>query len=327
MSTSIDISSHGGLSTGTSLFSKEPHDRVLRFLDEKPRSPLIVITGPTASGKTSFSIELGLFLQEKGMKPRVINADSRQLYQYMDIGTAKITSEEMKGIPHELLSVLDPKEPCSIAWYQKEAMKQIDRCHERGDIPLLVGGSMLYITSVIDGFVPLPTDPVLRGRLSKEYDVDGGIMLYQRLSEIDPVSAASIPPQNKHYVLRAMEICLLSGKTKSELLTSSAPAYDLLMIGIDQPKEILKERIVKRIDQQCRQGWVQEVQRLLDLGYTMEDPGLLSHGYPEIIHALQSHTDPALCKPEIARQGIAYAKRARTWWKRERRMEWLVGSW
>jgi tRNA dimethylallyltransferase len=340
MSTIINISNLGPVSVDSSLetaarrpvltgecvfcWSHISRDVVNTFLDQNPVSPLLVIVGPTASGKTSFSIELALFLVSQGLKPRIINADSRQLYQYMDIGTAKITSEEMKGIPHELLSVLDPKEPCSIAWYQKEANEKIALAHQNGEIPLLVGGSMLYVTSVIDGFVPLPTDPVLRERLSREYDLDGGITLYQRLSEIDPVSAASIPRANKHYVLRAMEIFLLTGKPKSDVCITAAPSYDLCMIGIDQPKEILKERIVKRIDQQFRQGWIQEVQHLLDLGYSLKDPGLLSYGYPEIIHALESRTDPALCKPEIARQGNAYAKRARTWWKREPRIHWFV---
>ncbi len=324
MSSSIDTLSAGEPIITPTLWGPASEALLLRFLDQKPRFPLIVIVGPTASGKTSFSIDLALFIQKQGLLPRVINADSRQLYRSMDIGTAKITSEEMCGVPHELLSVLDPKEPCSIAWYQKEALRQIDLCHERGEIPLLVGGSMLYITSVIDGFVPLPKDVLLREQLSKDYDCDGGITLHQRLSTLDPVSAASIPRANKHYVLRAMEICLLSGKPKSTMLTSSAPAYDLLMVGIDRPKDALRERIVKRLDVQFEQGWVEEVQSLLDCGYSLDDPGLLSHGYPEIIHALESQTDPALCKPEIARQGIAYAKRSRTWWKREKRIWWFV---
>ncbi|MBU2213630.1 tRNA (adenosine(37)-N6)-dimethylallyltransferase MiaA, partial [Patescibacteria group bacterium] len=186
--------------------------KIDQFLKEALH-PLIVILGPTASGKTGFSIELAKHLQAQGREavrrssPRVeiINADSRQLYKYLNIGTAKVTEEEMQGISHHLINVLDPKEEVSVGWFQVEANRIINEVHERGNIPFLVGGSMLYVSSVTDELTMAPSpSPKLRKELEDAFDKDSGKTLYKRLKEVDPESAQSIHQNNRPRLVRAV---------------------------------------------------------------------------------------------------------------------------
>lgn len=309
------------LSTITGEVAKK---RSVAFLATSPPKPLIVLLGPTASGKTDFSIRLATVLNTAGTIVEIINADSRQFYKYLDIGTAKITKEEMQNIPHHLLSVLDPKEPCTIAWFQKEATKKIVEIHTRGSVPLLVGGSMLYITALIDGFQPLASDPEIRERLNREYDQDSGESLMQQLKELDPSSAVGIPVQNKVYLVRALEIALSTGKSKSSQQVKSGSSYDLLLFGMSVDTETLKVRIEKRINTMLESGWVHEVKRLRELGYSASDPAMESHGYREIMASLaEGKIDTKSLTEGIARKSIRYTKRSMTWWKRDPRVQWV----
>src|SRR3989344_4307136 len=182
------------------------------------KRPLIVIVGPTSSGKTDFSIRVA---EEVG-NAEIVNADSRQLYRGMDIGTAKITRAEMHKIPHHLFDVLDPDEEVTIAWYKKEATRVIDEIHVGGKVPMLVGGSMLYISAIIDGLQPIEkADPALREKLTDEYEKDDGASLYARLQEVDPETASAIHQNNMPYVVRAMEIWEATGQKASSLKSSS----------------------------------------------------------------------------------------------------------
>ncbi len=307
--------------------------RLVEFIRAEAR-PLIVILGPTASGKTSFSIELALWLHEQKMERwldgEMVNADSRQLYKYLDIGTAKIAREEMRGIPHHLLDVLDPKEEATAAWYKKEAERVIGEIHARGHVPMLVGGSMLYISAVIDGleFVTA-SDPTLRKKLEQEYDADDGAKLYQRLMEIDPNTATAFSVKNKPYVIRAMEIYENTGKRPSDARTQSAAPYDLFIIGIKRPREELTRRINQRTEELFKKGWVKEVQGLLEKGYTENDPAMKSHGYREIIEKLKVESgkwkisDQKIVEELIASKTRQYAKRQMTWWIHDKRIFWL----
>ncbi|MBP7114345.1 MAG: tRNA (adenosine(37)-N6)-dimethylallyltransferase MiaA [Candidatus Peribacteraceae bacterium] len=295
------------------------------FLASGTTKPLIVIIGPTASGKTAFSIGLAKELQNLGKTAEVMNADSRQFYRGFDIGTAKITSEEKQGIDHHLIDVLGSHEDCTIAWYKQEAERVITEIHVRGHIPLLVGGSMLYVASLVDGFEPIaPGDPAIRARLDAEYDLDGGKTLYQRLSEIDPETAASFPMQNKVYVVRAMEIYESTGKTKSEQKRKSPSGYDLLIFGMDVPKEILHEKIAARTKAMLSHGWIDEVRALKERGVTLTDPAMKSVGYREIFEAIEKNEiDVASLAEIIDSRTRAYAKRHLTWWKRDPRVRWI----
>ncbi len=289
------------------------------------KKPLFVIVGPTASGKTSFSLECASMLARHGHTIEIVNADSRQLYKGLNIGTGKVTEDEMKGIPHHLFSVLDAKQPVTIAWYKKEAMRVIDDILHRGAVPLLVGGSMLYISAIIDGLTP-PTavDPLLRKRLEHEYDHDEGVSLFKRLQDVDPESAASIPRENKVYVIRALEILEMTGKKKSEQGNQSPCPYDLFIVGIDREREKLKIAIRERVKQMFEAGWIEEVQGLLDTGYSEEDPAMQSHGYRDIMQALRADLiDTNQLIEKISKHSIAYAKRQMTWWRGDERVRWV----
>ncbi len=297
-----------------------------QHIDEFLRSakrPLIVVLGPTTSGKTDISICVAqAYLPARNIE--IINADSRQCYQYLDIGTAKITREEMRGVPHHLLSVLDPKTECTIAWYQKEATRLIEEIHARGHIPMLVGGSMLYISSIIDGLQPIAGDPVIRKRLEDDYDQDAGIGLHKRLSKIDRETAAGTARQNKVYLVRAMEIFETTGRVKSDQLHSVDCPYQTLIIGVHREREQLIDRINRRTHQLIRSGWIEEVRSLLDHGYSIGDPSMKSHGYPEIAQALIDGADPLLAESVIAAKTRQYAKRQMTWWKPDQRIKWIA---
>lgn len=297
-----------------------------QFLNGMPAKPLIAIVGPTGSGKTAFSIRLSHELESLGLHPEVVNADSRQFYRNLDVGTAKITPEEMEGVPHHLLSVLDPNEECSIAWFQREAGKVIADIHARGHIPLLVGGSMLYVSALIDAYEPVAApDAELRERLSREYDQDAGETLVRRLAEVDPESAAAIPRENKVYVIRALEIWETTGKPKAEALKKGEGPYDLLMFGMQVDPEELKKRVTERAVAMLQGGWIEEVKLLREFGYGHDDPAMESHGYREILAALErGDVDREKLAKDIATKTRQYAKRSLTWWRRDSRIHWVT---
>ncbi len=299
------------------------------------RRPLLVVLGPTASGKTALSVDLALWLTAGGRPAEVINADSRQLYRLLDIGTAKVTEEERRGVPHHLFSVLNPSEEVTIAEYQRLAEAAIAEARSRGAIPILVGGSMLYISAVIDGLQPLPkADPAVRARLEAEYDADDGVTLFARLEELDPEAAIGIARQNKPYVVRALEIAETLGTRASVAKTTVDIDHDLFLIGLRRSREDTVARIHARTPLLLAGGWVEEVAALLDAGYDETAPGMKSHGYREVIAALRRHGYPSAAAIEAARNDAAlreaidaktrqYAKRQMTWWKDDPRIHWI----
>ncbi len=295
--------------------------RLQEFISASSR-PLVVILGPTASGKTGLSVDLALTLGNAD----VINGDSRQLYRHLDIGTAKITPDEMRGVPHHLLNVLDPEDEVTAAQYKRMAESAIDDCHRRGRVPMLVGGSMLYISAVIDGLeFPATPDSQLRSRLSADYDADGGAALYAKLTEIDPETAAAFSVKNKPYVLRAMEIWESTKEKPSQARQKRSCPYDLFIIGIERDRETLAKRIDLRTTELFERGWIDEVRGLLAQGYRAEDPAMKSHGYREIIAFLESGTPSRKELQElIAAKARQYAKRQMTWWKGDERIEWIT---
>ena len=310
-------------------------DKIDQFLKEA-KHPLIVILGPTASGKTGFSIELAKHLQAQGRQVEIINADSRQLYKYLNIGTAKVTEEEMQGIPHHLIDILDPKEEVSVGWFQVEANRIINEVHNRGNIPFLVGGSMLYVSSVTDELTMAPSpSPKLRKELEDAFDKDGGETLYKRLKEIDPEAAQSIHQNNKPRLVRAVEIFELTSKPKSQAVPQSELCprdpktkhtfLDLLMFGLELKRSELHDRIDQRTKEMFRDGWVDEVRALLEKGYDPNDPGIKSCGYREIIEAIESNQPivEEVLEEVIAAKTRQYARRQLTWWRRDKRINWI----
>ncbi|MDO8468359.1 MAG: tRNA (adenosine(37)-N6)-dimethylallyltransferase MiaA [Candidatus Peribacter sp.] len=297
------------------------------------KRPLLVLVGPTASGKTACAILIahegkGGSIKGKGIE--IINADSRQLYRHLDIGTAKIRNEEMCGVPHHLIDVLDPKEEVTAAWFKREAERMIAEIHARGNIPFLVGGSMLYVSAIIDNLAFVATtDTGLRAKLSKRLQDEGAAVLYAELQKLDPEGALSIDPRNEVYLLRALEVCLTTGMRLEKAKKKNPSPYDLLIVGIDPPREELHRRITQRVHAMFAAGWVEEVQSLLAKGYSADDPGMLSHGYREIATALQDHS-PEVVKADwelqerIAASSRQYAKRQMTWWRPDPRIRWFT---
>lgn len=288
---------------------------------EKSAKPLIVVLGPTASGKTSFSIELAHYLGNA----EVLNADSRQLYRGMDIGTAKVTQEEIQGVPHHLLDVFDPNEEATAGWYKQEASLMIDSLHASGKIPLLVGGSMLYLSTIIDDLSLAPvTDAVLRERITQEYEMDSGLTLYKRLQSLDPDSALVVDYRNQPHLVRAVEICELTGSTKAHAV-QSAPSSEILILGVNRPREELVQRINERVIVMFAAGWVDEVRALIAKGYGPENPAMKSHGYKEIMQWIADGESGSLedLQESIAAKGRQYAKRQMTWWRGDARIHWL----
>lgn len=294
--------------------------------------PVIVVLGPTCSGKTGFSLEVCKHVMVRRAHhdtddniAEVINADSRQLYNGMNIGTAKITEEEKQGIPHHLFSVLDPKEPVTIAWYQEQANAVIADIHARGGVPVLVGGSMLYISAVVDGLRPLPeADPELRKELEALYDKDDGWALFDELSRVDPETARSFDKANKQYVVRAVELYRLTGFPPSSLKKTVPPDFQTLLLGLEWPRDELTKRIDARTPQLVNGGWITEVETLLERGYTQHDPGFKSHGYCEIAQWLQiDEQNKEQLIEVIAAKTRQYAKRQTTWWKDDDRIHWI----
>lgn len=297
--------------------------------------PLLVLVGPTASGKTALSLDIAESLRAQGRTVEIVNGDSRQLYRSLSVGTAKIRTDEMRGIAHHLLDVLDPTEETNAAWYQREAQRAIAKIHARHAVPCIVGGSMLYISAVIDhlAFVAA-ADGLLRSTLQADLKERGAAALYAELQKLDPEGALSIDPRNEVYLLRALEVCRTTGRTLRESKKKHASPYDLFIAGIDLPREELHQRITRRVHAMFTAGWVEEVRSLLDRGYSADDPGMLSHGYREIAAAISN----AACRMQngecdydalieaIAAKSRQYAKRQMTWWRHDPRIHWITPS-
>jgi len=239
---------------------------------------LIAIVGPTGVGKTALALQL-----TQALDGEIVSADSRQIYRYMDIGTAKPTPEELSLVPHHLIDVLDPDEPFSLAEFQERAYAAIEDVLSRGRLPFLVGGTGQYVRAVIEGWkIPrVPPDEDLRARLyAQEEEKEGS--LYDRLIALDPAAEDLIDRRNVRRVVRALEVCLKSGRPFSEQRGKSPPPYRIVQVGLTMEREALYERVDARIEDMVARGLVQEVQGLLDRGYTWDLPAMSSLGYVQL---------------------------------------------
>ncbi len=241
--------------------------------------PLIVLLGPTAVGKTELSLTLG-----ERYAGEILGADSRQIYRGMDIGTAKPTAAEQQRLPHHLIDLRQPDETLSVAEYQQLAYTTIDAIHSRGHLPLLVGGTALYIRAVTEGlrFPEVPPNPALRADLEAELAAAGAASLFARLQALDPATAAIIDPRNGRRLVRALEIVISTGRSKVALEGSDPPPYRILMLGLTRERSALYERIDQRVDLMIQQGLIEETAQLLAAGYSPTLPAMTSLGYREI---------------------------------------------
>ena len=280
----------------------------------KNHKKLLVIVGPNASGKSDLAVKLA-----KKFNGEVVSADSRQVYKGMDIGTGKITKEEMQGIPHYLLDVASPKRKFSVAQYQKKTIEAIKKIQRKGKLPILCGGTGFYVQAVVDGLVFPKVKP--DWKLRKTLEQKSAKELYEYLKKLDPERAKTIEKDNKQRLVRAIEIVLKTGKPVPKL--KKQKLFDVLMIGIKRDKEELKERIRKRLLKRLKQGMIEEVKKLKESGLSwkrLEEFGLEYRwiarylqgkiGYQEMIEKLQKDIED-------------FAKRQLTWFKRDKRIHWI----
>jgi tRNA dimethylallyltransferase len=286
---------------------------------------IVVLTGPTASGKTALGV---LLAGEIGGE--VISADSMQIYRHMDIGTAKPTEEEMNGVRHHMLDVVSPLEPYSVARYVAEASRAADGILARGRLPVVVGGSGLFVDALARGLSFAPEDSGgARREIAEEYDRLGGERMLEKLAEADPESAAKLSPADKKRIVRALEVHRLTGGTISghDALTRAAPpAYDALYIHLGfADRKTLRERIDRRVDEMIAQGFLDEARRLLAMGLTKSHNSAHAIGYREMIETALGETSLPAAAEAAKIRSRQYAKRQLTWLRR--REEALRVTW
>ncbi|HEY65688.1 MAG TPA: tRNA (adenosine(37)-N6)-dimethylallyltransferase MiaA [Caldilineae bacterium] len=276
------------------------------------RPPLIAIVGPTAVGKTALSLDLA-----EAIDGEIVSADSRQIYRYMDIGTAKPTPAERARVPHHLLDVVDPDQTLTLAQYQRMAYAAIEEIHRRGRVPLLVGGTGLYVRAVLEGLrIPeVPPQPELRAQLQAEAAEKGAQALHDRLAALDPVAAARIDPRNVRRVIRALEVCLVTGRPISELQQASPPPYRILRVGLTRPRAELYARIDARVDAMIEAGLVGEVRSLLARGYGPDLPAMSGLGYRQICRYLAGEVTLEEAVREIKRKTRRFVHQQQTWFR------------
>ncbi|TYS70521.1 tRNA (adenosine(37)-N6)-dimethylallyltransferase MiaA [Sutcliffiella horikoshii] len=285
------------------------------------KQKVIVIIGPTAVGKTKTSVELA-----KRLNGEIISGDSMQIYKTMDIGTAKIKEEEMQGIPHYLIDIKEPEEAYSVAEFQQDVRKQIDEITSRGRIPIIVGGTGLYIQSVLYDyqFSESGKDEETRLRLEKRSQEIGVEKLHQELADIDPKSAANIHPNNVRRVIRALEIFYTTGKTMSEYQDTQQPEplYDVALIGLTMEREVLYERINLRVDLMMEEGLLREVQTLYDNGIR-DCQSIQAIGYKELYAYLDGKVTLEQAVDDLKQNSRRYAKRQLTWFRNKMDVTWF----
>jgi tRNA dimethylallyltransferase len=291
----------------------------VKKLDSKQK--VLVLIGPTAVGKTKLSIELA-----KRLNGEIISGDSMQIYRGMDIGTAKITAEEMEGVPHYLIDIKDPNESFSVAEFQELVRAKIAEINERGKLPMIVGGTGLYIQSVIYDyqFSEAPADEALRTKLEERAKEIGNEALHEELSQIDPKSASQIHPNNIRRVIRALEIYYRTGKTMSETQKDQQPEalYQTALVGLSMDREKLYKRINLRVDLMVEQGLIEEVQKLYDQGLK-DCQSIQAIGYKEIYEYLDGQISLDEAIENLKKNSRHYAKRQLTWFRNKMDVQWF----
>ncbi len=282
--------------------------------------PLVLVVGPTAVGKTALSIHLA-----ERFDGEIVSADSRQIYRGMDIGTAKATPVERARVPHHMLDVASPGERYTVAQYQDAAMQAITEIHGRGRLPFLVGGSGLYVRAIAEGLRIPRVPPDLR--LRAELEAQAGRSpedLHERLKALDSEAACRIDPRNVRRVVRALEVCLLTGKPISEQQTRHPPAMRKLWIGLTLPRPVLYQRVDRRIDRMMESGLVDEVKALSAQGYSWDAPAMTGVGYRQIGAHLRGECSLSDAVRDIKRATRRFIRQQYNWFRLDDpRIRWL----
>ena len=282
---------------------------------------VVAVVGPTATGKSALSLALA-----HALGGEVVNADSMQLYRGMDIGTAKLTVAEREGVAHHVLSIWDVTEPASVAEYQRLARAAIDDIRARGRVPLLVGGSGLYVRAVLERFEFPGTDAGLRAALEAELADVGPGPLHARLARVDPGAAAGILPSNGRRIVRALEVVELTGGGFTATLPDPAPYYPSVQLGVDLDTGVLDERIAARVAQMWRRGLVDEVRHLADRGLRDGRTASRALGYRQVLRYLAGQCPQEQAAADTVRATRRFVRRQRSWFRRDERIHWLDGA-
>lgn len=284
---------------------------------------LVVVAGPTASGKTALAIDLA-----KRLNGEIVSADSMQIYKYMDIGSAKPDEEERNAVPHHLIDFLEPDEEWSVADYTEAAHRVIEEIASRGKTPVMAGGTGLYINSVVNdvSFGEIDTDYEIRAELQQLADEKGNEALIEMLREFDPVSAKRLHPNNVRRVIRAIEFYRVTGVPISrhqEMTQQTQSRYEPVMFLINWEREVLYDRINRRVDMMIENGLLNEVKMLMDMGYTKELNSMKGIGYKELIDYFNGECSLEEAVDLIKQSSRRYAKRQLTWFRRDDRIHML----
>ena len=287
------------------------------------KEKLLTILGPTGIGKTSVSLEVA-----KNLNGEIISCDSMQIYKYMDIGTAKITNENMNNIPHYLIDIVYPSDEFTVHDYKLKAEEYIYNINFRNKLPILVGGTGLYLNSIVYElkFTNVEPNMKLREKYDQIADEYGNEKLYDKLVKIDPLSAENININDRKRIIRALEIFNETGKPMSNYnkdFRKESNKYDLIMIGLTIDRPILYSRINNRVDKMFEMGLVEEVEGLLNMGYSKDLISMKAIGYKEIIPYIEGKASLEETVELLKRNTRRYAKRQLTWFRRDKRIKWI----
>ncbi|KQQ69004.1 tRNA (adenosine(37)-N6)-dimethylallyltransferase MiaA [Microbacterium sp. Leaf320] len=290
-----------------------------------PRSPrLWAIVGATGTGKSDLALDLAECLRERGNPAEVVNADAMQLYRGMDIGTAKLAPGDRRGIPHHLFDVREVDQDAAVAWYQPLARAAVTDIQERGGDAILVGGSGLYVSSVVFDFNFPPRDPVIRERLERELEADGVGALLERLSALDPAAASKVDPRNGRRVIRALEVLEQGSATHGAALPEQPSLWqsDTRLIGLQVERGTLVDRLDARVDAMWETGLVDEVRTLREHGLERGATAARAIGYAQALGQLDGRLTRTEAIEETQALTRRYARRQVSWFKRYPGLNW-----
>lgn len=288
--------------------------------------PIVALVGPTATGKSQLAVDLALRLAESDLPAEVVNADSMLVYRGMDIGTAKPTLAERRGVPHHLIDILDVTENASVAHFQALARTTIAELRERGTVPILVGGSALYSRAILDHFEFPGSDDAVREKWQAELDRVGAEALHARLAEVAPDSAAHIEPGNGRRIVRALEVAELTGGHRPVLPEWTYELQDVHQFGLTLPREDLDRRIDERVERMWAEGLVDEVRGLLAQGLRDGRTAVRAIGYRQVVSYLNGEITQDEAKQQVQRATRTFFRKQLAWYRRDPRIHWLTAG-
>jgi tRNA dimethylallyltransferase len=284
---------------------------------------VLAIVGPTASGKSALAVAVARRLGETGAPAEIVGTDSMQVYRRMDIGTATPTAEERGGIAHHMLDVWEPTHAVSVAEFQEHARAAIDEVTSRGAVPIVVGGSGLYVSAVLDDLRFPGTDPQVRARLEDELAAVGSSALHARLAAVDPAAASEILPSNGRRIVRALEVIELTGEPFIARLPDPVSVYPDVRVGLEVPRDELDERIAGRVDLMWAQGFVDEVRTLAADGLATTPTAARALGYQQVLALLAGEISEDEARQQTIDATRRFARRQQRWFRRDPRITWL----